>query len=85
VLVDGPLVFNLDKSVGGGRPFDFLRGEPLRFGVLPRHGKAEDAVWIDAECCFAYHVVNCWDDPTDPDRCVRPFLRTQRNPMVVRL
>ena len=94
VLVDGPLVFNLPKSARGERPFDFVRGEPLRFGVLPRRGNAEDVVWIDAECCFAYHgappacavhvrgcragaesaarafaVVNCWDDPTDPNRC----------------
>ena len=55
VLVDGPLVFNLPKSARGERPFDFVRGEPLRFGVLPRRGNAEDVVWIDAECCFAYH------------------------------
>ncbi len=107
ILVDGPLVFNLEKAAKGGHPFDFLRGEPLRFGVLPRKGKAGDVKWIDAECCFAYHgatreqrkaqlrctatsssqarcwpaaltllraaraVVNCWDDPTDPDRCAR--------------
>jgi len=70
VLLDGPLVFNLAKSAAGGRPFDFVRGEALRFGVLPRHGSADDVVWIDAESCFAYHVVNCWDDPTDADRVV---------------
>jgi hypothetical protein len=61
---------------------------------MPRQGGADDVVWIDAECCFAYHgaiacccllaclaaiiaadashhaVVNCWDDPENPDRCV---------------
>ena len=55
VLVDGPLVFNLGKASRGERPFDFHRGAPLRFGVMPRHGAAADVVWIDAECCFAYH------------------------------
>lgn len=70
VLLDGPLVFNLDKSIAGGRPFDFQRGEPLRFGILPRYGAPADCVWIDAECGFAYHVVNCWDDPGDADRVV---------------
>ena len=59
MLVDGPLVFNLAKSVAGGAPFDFLRGEPLRFGVVPRYGGADDVVWIDAECCFAYHGAGC--------------------------
>ena len=58
VLVDGPLVFNLGKASRGERPFDFHRGAPLRFGVLPRHGTAADAVWVDAECCFAYHGVS---------------------------
>ena len=55
VLVDGPLVFNLGKASRGERPFDFHRGAPLRFGVLPRRGTAADTVWVDAECCFAYH------------------------------
>ena len=70
VLLDGPLVFNLSKAAAGGRPFNFLRGEPLRFGILPRHGGAGDVVWIEAEGCFSYHVANCWDDPTHPDRVV---------------
>jgi len=55
VLVDGPLVFDLGKASRGERPFNFHRGAPLRFGLLPRHGGADDVVWIDAECCFAYH------------------------------
>ena len=88
-------MFNLGKASRGERPFDFHRGAPLRFGVLPRYGGAADVVWVDAECCFAYHgapvkcsrltlkafraadacaaraaVVNCWDDPEHPDRCV---------------
>ena len=46
MLVDGPLVFNLRKASRGERPFDFHRGAPLRFGVLPRHGTAADAVWV---------------------------------------
>ena len=55
MLVDGPLVFNLGKASRGEKPFDFHRGAPLRFGVMPRRGGAGDVVWIDAECCFAYH------------------------------
>lgn len=83
ILLDGPLVFNLSKAAAGGRPFDFLRGEPLRFGILPRHGGADDVVWIEAEGCFSYHIANCWDHPTEPgafrprschvSRRVRPF------------
>lgn len=71
LLLDGPLVFNLQKSMKGGRPFDFHRGSSLRVGVLPRRGAPSDAVWIDTrDACFAYHVANAWDDPTDADRVV---------------
>lgn len=70
ILLDGPLVFNLAKSLAGAKPFDYFLDAPLRFGIMPRRGDAASVLWIEAEPCFAYHVVNCWDDPVDPDRVV---------------
>jgi len=34
-------------------------------------------VWIEAENCFNLHVVNAFDDPTDPDKVVLLTVRTQ--------
>jgi hypothetical protein len=54
--------------VGGER----LGSKPYRFGVLDRYASdAESIVWIETDACFNYHVMNAWDDPTNPDR-VRP-------------
>ena len=68
VLLDGPLVFNLQRSLAGGLPFDWRRAEPLRIGILSRRAGAEACVWIEVPNCFAYHIANCWDDPEHPDR-----------------
>lgn len=55
--------------------------QTMRIGVMPRHGTAEDVTWIDTgEPCYAYHVVNCFDDPEHPGRVVGPF--TCRNTVV---
>ena len=73
VLLDGPLVFNLNRVMDGGLPFAFEGEETMRIGILPRKGAADasDAVWIDTEePCYAYHVVNCYDDPTDANKVI---------------
>jgi carotenoid cleavage dioxygenase len=81
VLLDGPLVFDLDEVLTGGLPFAFETDQTMRIGILPRaaarvgendedeaNENKEDVVWVDTgEPCFAYHVVNCYDDPADPD------------------
>ena len=75
VLLDGPLVFDLDRVLTGGLPFAFETDQTMRLGFLPRASEAssdeasEAAVtWVDTgEPCFAYHVVNCYDDPEDAD------------------
>jgi carotenoid cleavage dioxygenase len=79
VLLDGPLVFDLERVLTGGLPFAFETDQSMRIGILPRaaarvgendeeNKNKEDVVWVDTgEPCFAYHVVNCYDDPADPD------------------
>ena len=72
VLLDGPLVFDLDRVLTGGLPFAFETDRSMRIGVLPRekdneNKDEENVVWVDTgEPCFAYHVVNCYDDPSHP-------------------
>lgn len=62
VLIDGPLIFNLPRVIEGGLPFSFERECTLRIGYLPRKGE-EGPFWIDTgETCFAYHVVNAYEE-----------------------
>ena len=91
VLLDGPLVFDLDRVMSGGLPFAFENDLSMRLGIVRRRdipatrtrtrtrspsGEREkppsddpvEVAWVDTgEPCFAYHVVNCYDDPADPD------------------
>ena len=77
VLIDCPLEFTLPRLLRGSAcAFEFSRDKPLRIGVLPRFaGTAAEAVWVDAEPGYAFHVVNAWDDPADPDRVVLVLCR----------
>lgn len=80
IILDQPLVFNQPRALEKGRPFDFDANEPIRYGIIPRRGNAEDVVWIEEPAPstgFAFHVVNCWDDPQNDDRIV---LYTSRMP-----
>ena len=97
VLLDGPLVFDLDRVLRGGLPFAFETDRSMRLGILPRgatrrrgesaraavgddandafarsreadESEEREVMWVDTgEPCFAYHVVNCYDDPADSD------------------
>ena len=64
VLVDGPLVFDLPRVIQGGMPFSFEKRLTMRIGYLSRLDPMNDEVrWIDTgETCFAYHVVNAYED-----------------------
>jgi len=64
VLLDGPLVFNLPRVMSGGLPFSFEKELTMRIGYLPRRSsEGEGPYWVDTkETCFAYHVVNAYDE-----------------------
>ncbi|CEG01621.1 Carotenoid oxygenase [Ostreococcus tauri] len=62
VLIDGPLIFNLSRVIQGGLPFSFEKESTLRVGYVPREGD-DGPYWIDTdETCFAYHVVNAYEE-----------------------
>ena len=78
IILDQPLVFNQERALQQGRPFDFDGSSCVRYGVMPRHGSGDDVVWIeDPTGGYAFHVVNAWDDPSNADRVV---LHTSRMP-----
>lgn len=44
------------------RVIRFHRDVPARFGVIPRHGQADQIRWFEAEPCYLLHVINCWEE-----------------------
>ncbi|CAE7369513.1 NCED9 [Symbiodinium pilosum] len=71
VLNVGPLNLVPMKMVTGAPPFDYDFSAKCYFGILNRSSKSsDDVIWIEAENCFNFHVLNAYDDPADPDRVV---------------
>jgi len=71
VLNEGPLYLAPAKILAGAPPFDFDFSARCRFGILDRGAEtADNIVWIEGEPCFNFHVLNAYDDPTNPDRVI---------------
>jgi carotenoid cleavage dioxygenase len=58
ILMDLPLVNDPEAARAGRFKLFFDREMPSRFAVIPRHGRAEDVRWFEADPCFIYHTVN---------------------------
>ncbi|HEY3464078.1 MAG TPA: carotenoid oxygenase family protein [Amycolatopsis sp.] len=61
VLMDLPLVQDLEAAKLGRHKLHFDRSMPSRFGVLPRYGDGSQIRWFEASPCYIYHVVNAWE------------------------
>lgn len=46
----------------GKRRIHFFRERPLRIGVLPRRGLANEIRWFDADPGYVYHTIGAWQD-----------------------
>ncbi len=62
ILHDLPLYQDMDAWRTGRHKIVFNPDLPSRFAVVPRYGDATSIRWFEAEPCFMYHVVNCWDE-----------------------
>ncbi len=62
VIMDLPLVFELDRLSEGRFPFEFRPEMGARFGVIPRGGSDGDVRWFDAPSCMVFHTANAWED-----------------------
>eukprot|EP00931_Biecheleriopsis_adriatica_P114807 TRINITY_DN90702_c0_g1_i1.p1 TRINITY_DN90702_c0_g1~~TRINITY_DN90702_c0_g1_i1.p1 ORF type:complete len:609 (-),score=100.18 TRINITY_DN90702_c0_g1_i1:507-2294(-) len=66
VVVDAPLRFQPKDVLRGKGPVSFKKDEPMRFGVLPRHGNGKDVEWYTVpgkgKACF--HVMNAYEEPS---------------------
>lgn len=62
ILHDLPLYQDMDAWRQGRHKITFNADLPSRFAIVPRYGDANSIRWFEADPCFIYHVVNCWDE-----------------------
>jgi carotenoid cleavage oxygenase len=62
VLFDLPVVFNLEKAMGGAPfPYEWDDDYTPRVGLLPRNGSGADTTWVEVDPCYVFHPLNAFD------------------------
>jgi carotenoid cleavage dioxygenase-like enzyme len=62
ILHDLSLSYDEAALAAGRHKLKYFPKRPARFAVVPRYGSEREIRWFEAEPCFLYHVINCWDD-----------------------
>ena len=76
VFLDLPIVFNLELAMSGDAlPFRWDESYGARLGVMPRAGDSRSVRWFEIDPCFAFHVMNAYEDPSHPDQIVLDVVR----------
>ena len=57
-----PLVFDMERAIGGGVPMAWEPDRGAHFGVMPRDGTAADVQWHSMDARWSFHMVNAWDE-----------------------
>jgi len=57
-----PLVFDMERAIGGGVPMAWEPDRGTHFGVMPRDGAATDVQWHSMDARWSFHMVNAWDE-----------------------
>jgi len=82
ILMDLPLIYDLElmAKIGKAIPI-FRRDMPSRFGIIPRYGDANEIRWFEAEPCYIYHTINCWEEGDEiiMDCCINPNPTPQKD------
>ncbi len=84
ILHDLPYFHDTDiLEKHGKRVVTFHPDVPARFGVIPRHGHADQVRWFEAEPCYILHIVNCWEEGEEIVMigCRQPRPGGRRDPM----
>ncbi len=62
ILHDLPLFHDADALAAGRHKLKFHAELPSRFGVVPRHGAADQIRWFEASPTYMYHAANAWEE-----------------------
>ncbi len=62
ILHDFPLVNNPEALAAGRYSLEFHPEWRTRFAVVPRHGRADQIRWFDADPRYMLHVANAWEE-----------------------
>ncbi len=62
ILHDPPLGWDEAALADGHYANRFHRDTPTRFGLIPRHGSADDIRWFEADPTFVLHWTNAYED-----------------------
>jgi carotenoid cleavage dioxygenase-like enzyme len=62
VLHDLPLFQDAQALAAGRHKLKFHADVAARFGVVPRHGTAQQIRWFEASPTYLYHVSNAWEE-----------------------
>lgn len=62
ILHDLPVVMTEQGLKRGQWSIEQRRGQPTRFGVVPRMGRGSEVRWFETEPCYIYHVINAWEE-----------------------
>jgi len=63
VVMDLPMVFDLELAMQGGMPIRWSNDYQPRMGVMPREGGA--MTWFDVDPCYVFHTLNAHDEGDD--------------------
>jgi carotenoid cleavage dioxygenase-like enzyme len=61
IFMDLPIVFNLEKAMQGGLPYEWSDDYGARLGVLPRNGGSADVRWFEIDPCYVFHPFNAFE------------------------
>lgn len=62
VFLDLPMTFDFQRAMAGGEMLDWEPEHGARIGVMPRHGKGDEARWFDINTCFVFHTLTAWEE-----------------------
>jgi len=65
IVMDLPVVFDLQLAIQGTMPFQWSDDYPARMGLVPRTGGDGDAQWFDIDPCYVFHGLNAYEDGDD--------------------
>lgn len=79
ILHDFPLRPDPEALAIGRYKVRFFPEQPSRFGIIPRHGDANDIRWFEAKPTYMLHVVNAWEEGAEVVMVGTPYRVHQKD------